>query len=52
MVTTLTTGEGRSVMSLKQRLEGGSSEEQLTCYSIPSINKRSSTNMAIPKKSP
>jgi len=40
MVTTLSTGEGRSVMSLKQRLEGGSSEEQLTCFSIPSVSKR------------
>ena len=29
---------------MKQRLEGGSSEEQLTCCSIPSINKRSSIN--------
>ena len=41
MVTTLSTGEGRSVMSLKQRLEGGSSEEQLTCFSIPSVSRRS-----------
>merc|ERR1712107_204476 len=41
MVTTLSTGEGRSVMSLKQRLEGGSSEEQLTCFSIPSMSRRS-----------
>jgi len=41
MVTTLSTGEGRSVMSLKQRLEGGSSEEQLTCVSIPSVSRRS-----------
>ena len=29
-------------MSLKQRLEGGSSEEQLTCCSIPTIKRRSS----------
>ena len=43
MVTTLSTGEGRSVMSLKQRLEGGSSEEQLTCCSIPCIKRRSSS---------
>ena len=28
-------------MSLKQRLEGGSSEEQLTCFSIPSMSRRS-----------
>merc|ERR1711963_678833 len=41
MVTTLSTGEGRSVMSLKQRLEGRSSEEQLTCFSIPSMSRRS-----------
>ena len=41
MVTTLSTGEGRSVMRLKQRLEGGSSEEQLTCFSIPSTSRRS-----------
>ena len=27
-------------MSLKQRLEGGSSEEQLTCFSIPSVSRR------------
>jgi len=41
MVTTLSAGEGRSVMSLKQRLEGRSSEEQLTCFSIPSMSRRS-----------
>merc|ERR1712004_684002 len=29
-------------MRLKQRLEGGSSEEQLTCFSIPSTSRRSS----------
>merc|ERR1712004_623000 len=28
-------------MRLKQRLEGGSSEEQLTCFSIPSTSRRS-----------
>ena len=45
MVTMITTSEGRSEMSLKQRLEGGSSEEQLTCCSIPSIKRRSSNQV-------
>ena len=51
MVTTLSTGEGRSVMRLKQRLEGGSSEEQLTCLSIPSTSRRRSGRVISNKSS-
>ena len=47
MVTMITTSEGRSEMSLKQRLEGGSSEEQLTCCSIP---RRRSSNQVLNKR--